>query len=240
MRRHSRARVSTRDELFFTKRRRRQERIYLETFLDRNGLRRRALLRIHLRESMPIQSFRSQRLSTGSPKQSRSRRARQANARQMPGRSAKRRKEAAERAALERLRANGLKLTPQRVAVVRELIGDLSHPTAQELFERLKKHQPTMSFATVYNTLDALVEAGLCHARALSPGATRFDPKMTSHDHAVCDVCGAIADIPSRAVVERPVPGFVVRTIEQVVRGQCARCASQSERKTHAERTARA
>src|SRR6185436_4935485 len=77
---------------------------------------------------------------------------------------------------LDGVRAAGLKLTPQRLAIVRELAEDESHPTAQELFERLRPALPTMSFATVYNTLDALTTAGLCAALSLSPGPSRFDP----------------------------------------------------------------
>ena len=97
-------------------------------------------------------------------------------------------------AMLERVRASGLKLTPQRVAIVRELAADPTHPTAQELFERLRPTLPTMSFATVYNTLDALASAGLCAALSLSPGASRFDPNMAPHHHAVCDRCGLVRD----------------------------------------------
>src|ERR1041385_6330997 len=82
----------------------------------------------------------------------------------------------AEASSLDRMlagvRAAGLKLTPQRLAIVRELATDESHPTAQELFERLRPALPTMSFATVYNTLDALATAGLCAGLALSPGSS--------------------------------------------------------------------
>ncbi len=130
------------------------------------------------------------------------------------------------------LRRAGLKLTSQRIAVVREIADDCSHPTAQELFERLQPLLPTMSFATVYNTLDALVTAGLCTPRALSPGATRFDPNTDPHHHAVCDGCGLVVDL---AIASRPaaraahVPqGFAVRAVEQVVRGSCAACAATS------------
>jgi hypothetical protein len=69
--------------------------------------------------------------------------------------------EARAREMLTGVRAAGLKLTPQRIAIVRELAGDPSHPTAQEIFDRLQSSMPTMSFATVYNTLDALARAGL-------------------------------------------------------------------------------
>jgi Fur family peroxide stress response transcriptional regulator len=146
------------------------------------------------------------------------------------------------------VRAAGLKVTPQRLAIVRELAVDESHPTAQELFERLLPSMPTMSFATVYNTLDALSSAGLCAALALSPGSGRFDPNMEPHHHLVCDRCGSVRDLPGapaahaahragdesvrRAVVKEVAkevakvsPGFEVRTVERILRGLCADCA---------------
>jgi Fe2+ or Zn2+ uptake regulation protein len=76
---------------------------------------------------------------------------------------------------LATLKANGLRMTPQRVAIVRLFADDPSHPTAQELFDRLHDAFPTMSFATVYNTLDALARVGLTGSLHLG-GAIRFDP----------------------------------------------------------------
>ena len=131
---------------------------------------------------------------------------------------------------LQQLRTIGLKITPQRVAIVRELADDGTHPTAQELFERLRGDMPTMSFATVYNTLDALARAGLCVARSLAPGATRFDPNGVPHHHAVCDRCGRISDVPAetaraQANARPAVPeGFEVRAVEQIYRGVCGSC----------------
>src|ERR1043165_7421931 len=98
------------------------------------------------------------------------------------------------------VKAAGLKLTPQRMAIVKELATDETHPTAQEIFDKLRPGLPTMSFATVYNTLDALSAAGLCAAMSLSPGSGRFDPDMMPHHHAVCDSCGAVRDVPSLEV----------------------------------------
>jgi Fur family peroxide stress response transcriptional regulator len=154
-------------------------------------------------------------------------------------------------ALLARVRERGLKLTPQRIAILRELAGDPTHPTAQELFERLRPSLPTMSFATVYNTLDALASAGLCAALSLAPGAARFDPNMEAHHHAVCDRCGLIRDIsvtaaegetpldepePARAVPS--VPGFTVRSVEKIFRGVCADCAAKSARAARAAQAA--
>src|SRR5262245_61813833 len=134
---------------------------------------------------------------------------------------------------LARIRRSGFKLTPQRVAIVRELAADPTHPTAQELFERLRPALPTMSFATVYNTLDALASASLCEARSLAPGPARFDPNMAPHHHAVCDVCGLVRDVPASSDSgEAPAqpdldsaPGFAVRAVERIYRGVCATCA---------------
>jgi Fe2+ or Zn2+ uptake regulation protein len=152
------------------------------------------------------------------------------------------------------VRAAGLKLTPQRLAIVRELAEDESHPTAQELFERLRPALPTMSFATVYNTLDTLSSAGLCAALSLAPGSGRFDPNMDPHHHLVCDRCGSVRDLPTldlpasarppsevssssastgdrpaddpvRRAVARIAPGFQVRSVERILRGVCAACA---------------
>jgi Fur family peroxide stress response transcriptional regulator len=133
------------------------------------------------------------------------------------------------------VRAAGLKLTPQRMAIVKELASDETHPTAQEIFERLRPGLPTMSFATVYNTLGALSSAGLCAGMSLSPGSGRFDPNMTPHHHVVCDVCGAVRDVPAvvdgghesaaaRAVAQ-VAPGFDLRSIERIFRGVCAACS---------------
>jgi len=145
------------------------------------------------------------------------------------------------------VRAAGLKLTPQRLAIVRELAADESHPTAQELYDRLRPSLPTMSFATVYNTLDALSAAGLCAALALSPGSGRFDPNMQPHHHLVCDACGAVRDLPLgasplaaapeeasfRRAATRAAPGFEVRSVERILRGLCAACAGHRQPKTH-------
>lgn len=148
------------------------------------------------------------------------------------------------RARVERMLARvehaGLKLTAQRLAVVQELAADETHPTAQELFERLSRKGPGLSFATVYNTLDALTGAGICAAMSLAPGAARFDPNMGEHHHAVCDGCGLVRDVPLAAGTPRDgehhtperatvplAPGFEVRSVERIYRGLCADCAKK-------------
>jgi Fe2+ or Zn2+ uptake regulation protein len=136
---------------------------------------------------------------------------------------------------LRDLKRAGLKMTPQRLAIVKLFATDESHPTAQDLYERLRGDYPTMSFATVYNTLDALASAGLSGTLRLG-GAARFDPNVDAHHHAVCDKCGAVRDIPAETLaptsatvrqLQKAAGGFSVRAVERVYRGLCAKCAAE-------------
>jgi len=146
-------------------------------------------------------------------------------------------------AMLETLRQQGLRITRQRVAIVEQFAGDASHPTAQDLFERLRPSFPSMSFATVYNTLDALARAELSSTLHLG-GAARFDPNTTPHHHAVCDSCGNVLDVPVKTLEPEPsgvarvhdvAPGFAVSHVEKIYRGTCSRCASEYRRLERSE-----
>jgi len=129
-----------------------------------------------------------------------------------------------ERHVVAELNAAGLKATAPRRAIVRELMGDTSHPTAQQLYDRLRPQLSTLSFATVYNTLRALDEVGHVDRLELG-GATRFDPNVEPHHHAVCDGCGSVRDVPARRAPRAPeLHGFAVQRVDYVYRGVCADC----------------
>ncbi len=130
------------------------------------------------------------------------------------------------------LKRAGLKLTPQRIAIVGALVDDATHPTAQDLYERLRPAFPTMSFATVYNTLDALTALGRVGSLRLG-SAVRFDPNTAPHHHAICDECGAVVDLPAELAspethqsIEKTF-GFTVRAEERSYRGLCRQCIEQ-------------
>jgi Fur family peroxide stress response transcriptional regulator len=132
-------------------------------------------------------------------------------------------------AALDALDRASMRKTPQRVAIVRAFVDDPSHPTAQQIFDRLRRQMPTMSFATVYNTLAALEQSGSCRTLRIDGPAgdagTRFDPNVEPHDHAVCDRCGAVSDIPRTSHESPPLlSGFEVTAVERLYRGECAQC----------------
>lgn len=96
----------------------------------------------------------------------------------------------------------GIKLTPQRLAVLEYLEGNKSHPSAEDIFRAVRERYPTMSFATVYNILETLKEKGLVQELNIDPQKKRFDPDTTSHHHFICTGCGRVIDIPEEKVPE--------------------------------------
>ncbi|HHD11666.1 MAG TPA: transcriptional repressor [Deltaproteobacteria bacterium] len=96
---------------------------------------------------------------------------------------------------IEKYRSKGLKLTPQRLAILEYLDGNTSHPTAEDIYRAVKKKHPTISFATVYNTLQALLEMGEVMELTIDPERKHFDPNTTPHHHIVCTRCGKIGDV---------------------------------------------
>lgn len=130
----------------------------------------------------------------------------------------------------ERLRAAGLKLTVQRRAVIEELAGDGSHPTAEELAARLARRVPGISLSTVYKVLHELADLGL--VRQLdAPGAMRFDPDVEDHLHVVCDRCGQVIDVELPTALRASLrdsapPGVTITHWDVVARGMCPGCAA--------------
>ena len=96
-----------------------------------------------------------------------------------------------------RIRAQGMKVTPQRLAVIEALYGDGSHPTADIVWDRVRERMPTVSLRTVYQALNDLVELGEVQMVELGNGAARFDPNLDQHDHFVCHNCERVYDVKS-------------------------------------------
>ena len=128
------------------------------------------------------------------------------------------------------LARHGLRATRQRVAVFRMLTEQRGHPTALELHRRLVRQQPHLSQKTVYEILDALVDAGVATRIAEGGGPARYEVPHERHDHARCRVCGRLFDVPARPLRSRAgVPsGFRVEQIRVTIEGRCAGCAERA------------
>ena len=87
--------------------------------------------------------------------------------------------------AISILRQCGIQPTPQRIAVVESVLISKAHPTADEILVSARKKCPTVSRATVYNTLNLLVEKRLIGMQAIREGAVVFDPNIQKHHHFI-------------------------------------------------------
>ncbi len=131
--------------------------------------------------------------------------------------------------ALEKLKVTGVRMTPQRHAILAHLLDTKAHPSADEIFRSLENKFPNMSVATVYNNLRVFMESGLVRELTYGDGASRFDADMTEHYHAICESCGMIKDFeyPPLHEVEQAAAeetGFVIRGYRMEVYGTCYIC----------------
>jgi len=118
------------------------------------------------------------------------------------------------------------RMTPQRAEILAELRAANDHPTAAELYDRLRPRLPRLSLGTVYRNLDVLAAEGLVAKLAGSGAEARYDGMPDPHDHARCRCCGAVADIPSQGGGGAPeLPqGFLVESRRLEYLGVCAVC----------------
>jgi len=91
-----------------------------------------------------------------------------------------------------------MKQTPQRLAIMEYLEDNKTHPSAADVYRAVSEKFPTMSFATVYNTLDTLKSVGKVRELSIDPEKKRFDPNMAFHHHLMCIKCKCIQDVYGR------------------------------------------
>jgi len=124
---------------------------------------------------------------------------------------------------LDRLAACGIQPTPQRIAVAEYVLNTADHPTADEVWTKVRDRCPTLSRATVYNTLNLFAEKGLLKTQPLKEGVVVFDPHVAPHHHFIDEETGKVLDIPWDAVKvtgEKSLRGLDVRDYQVVLRGR--------------------
>lgn len=121
------------------------------------------------------------------------------------------------------LREHGVQPSAQRVAVAEYVLATHEHPSADRVWERVKKGFPMISRATIYNTLNLFVERGLLQQLVLAEGNVVFDPRLEPHHHFIDDRTGKIHDIPWETLkVSRleKLEGYEVREYSVILRGR--------------------
>jgi len=137
---------------------------------------------------------------------------------------------------LTRLRDRDWRLTPQRRVVAEVLDGEHVHLTAEAVHSRAQERLPEISLATVYNTLNELVQMGEVLEVPGAGGARRYDPNAhIAHHHLVCTGCGELWDVMRESgepvsLAEPDRRGFRVTGLEIVFRGLCSACQQSPTR----------
>ncbi|MEW6545680.1 MAG: Fur family transcriptional regulator [Bacillota bacterium] len=133
------------------------------------------------------------------------------------------------------LRSAGLRVTPQRVAILGFLRGSKAHPSPEMVYRELKPVYPGLSLNTVYQTLHALEEAGLLRRISMEENVYRYDANVAPHVHLVCRGCGRVEDCDGdlgplleqlgRAVAARS--AWDIRAQDSCFYGYCPRCRQE-------------
>jgi Fe2+ or Zn2+ uptake regulation protein len=125
--------------------------------------------------------------------------------------------------AISILRQCNIQPTPQRIAVVEYVLKSKAHPSADDVLSHALKKCPTVSRATVYNTLNLLVEKGLLGMQTIREGAVVFDPNVEKHHHFIDNDTGDIYDIPWDQLQVRgreKLKGFEITEFQVIARGR--------------------
>jgi len=133
--------------------------------------------------------------------------------------------------AFQQLKTMGVRMTPQRHAILTFLLGTMSHPTADDIYKALSPRFPSMSVATVYNNLKVFIEAGLVREMTYGDHSSRFDADLSDHYHALCEKCGKLVDFAYRPLddLEKAageLTGFKVKSHRVEVYGICSDCSA--------------
>lgn len=94
----------------------------------------------------------------------------------------------------DNLKANKLKVTPQRLAIYNYLANTTCHPTVETIYNNLKDDFPAMSLATIYKTVASLRDAHLIREYNFSEDFNRYDANVKRHFHVVCTKCHSVKD----------------------------------------------
>lgn len=121
--------------------------------------------------------------------------------------------------------------TAQRTIVLAEIQAADQHLTASEIFERVRRKNPTIAYGTVYRALHVLAKHGLVQELTFADQASRFDKRVDRHDHVLCTSCGKLLDVDVPvALIARHVAaeqsGFIITSHHTVFAGICPECQS--------------
>jgi Fur family transcriptional regulator, peroxide stress response regulator len=137
---------------------------------------------------------------------------------------------------LAALKGKGIKLTPQRLAVIDVLINDTSHPSAGLILKKVRKKIPGISISTVYYTLALLKKEGQIKELEFYDMENRYESEMTDHVDLVCGQCGTIMNMDMQLPFDRntieQLTGFIAQRMRFEYYGLCSKCSQRANKQT--------
>ncbi len=124
------------------------------------------------------------------------------------------------------LESRNIRLSHQRLKILEYMANHTNHPTVDEIYVNMQKEIPTLSKATIYNSLKALVSAGLVSIIPMENNENRFDIITAPHGHFCCEVCGNIEDFPVDIdpCLAGLFEGYQIRSRNVLLHGICKTC----------------
>jgi Fur family peroxide stress response transcriptional regulator len=135
----------------------------------------------------------------------------------------------------QRLADSGMRATPQREVVFNVLLKKRDHPTADEVYARVRNEMPSISLATVYNCLETLVQCQLVRAVNFERGPTRYCPNLHPHAHFHDESTGETHDVDLPADLLESVKsilpnGYDASSVEIIFRGNATKASKTARR----------
>jgi len=130
---------------------------------------------------------------------------------------------------IETLKKKGVKVTPQRVAIIKYLENDNDHSSAEQIYSRIIKEFPAVSLATVYNTLEMLEEINMISKIKISDdNIVNYDYQKIPHHHFYCKKCKKIYDIEISCQIAqtKKFQGYIIEEVYGYFKGICKKCQS--------------
>jgi Fe2+ or Zn2+ uptake regulation protein len=128
---------------------------------------------------------------------------------------------------IEKLRNKGVKVTPQRIAIIDYLQKNKIHPSADEIYSALMPEYPTLSLATIYNTLDMLADLDELVKLQIAGDRVNFDYDTVPHQHFYCRECKKIYDIFEDIKNAKKIQGNLIEEVHTFYKGVCKSCSEK-------------
>jgi len=130
---------------------------------------------------------------------------------------------------IERSKDLGIKVTPQRIAIYRELASTNQHPSTETIYKKIKDYYPNISLTTVYRTLETFEKLGLISVVNVLYNAARYDANLSPHHHIVCTECKKVEDVYDESlnnldISNKTLGDYKIEGYSLLLSGTCTNC----------------